>query len=191
DRGPQNGSRRLPGQAGGAVFASQESREAFFAMSHRYLESLNSPSGASLRALLFDGVTGLPTLPLMMETLRDLAIEHHKLGVIFIDTGRLDPIEEDYGWEMVDDLLRRVRNFLDTILYSFAPLQLLSVQRIPGDNFVLILSGEAGHPITFQQVSHVSTRLEEQLNNYLAHYLNSTVLPFARLFSGFSILQFS
>lgn len=161
-------------------------------MSHRYLETLTSESGASLRALLFDGVTGLPTLPLMMETLRELAVEHHKLGVIFIDTGRLDPIEEDYGWEMVDDLLRRVRTFLDTILYSFAPLKLLSVQRIPGDNFVLILSAPDGeHPITYQQVAHVSTKLEEQLNGYLTHYLNSSVLPFARLFSGFSILQFS
>jgi EAL domain-containing protein (putative c-di-GMP-specific phosphodiesterase class I) len=162
-------------------------------MSYRsYLNALTSESGASLRALLFDGVTGLGTLPLMLESLHELAAEQHKLGVIFIDTGRLDPLEEEYGWEMVDELLQRIRGFLDGLLYSFPPLKMYAMHRVPGDNFCLIVfSSDPQHPVTFQQIAHVSTQLEEQLNRYILAHFSSSVIPFARLFTGFSILEYN
>ncbi|HET6267050.1 MAG TPA: bifunctional diguanylate cyclase/phosphodiesterase [Acidobacteriota bacterium] len=157
-----------------------------------YLDSIMSDSGAPLRSLFFDGVTGLPTLPLVLDSLRSAASQQTKLGIIFIDTGRLDPLEEEYGWEIVDQLLNRVRMFLDSRISAFPPLKLFSIHRVTGDNFLLILSSdEPSQPLTFEQVSRVSSQLEEMLNQHLAEHLSASIAPYARMFNGYSVLEYN
>src|SRR6187431_2518543 len=107
-------------------------------MNSRFLDSILAQGPFSpLRSILFDGVTGLPTLPLVLEQLRDIASEQHRLGIIYIDAGRLQPMEEEFGWEFVDELFRNVREYLDSILFQFPPMQILPVHRTIGDNFLL------------------------------------------------------
>src|SRR5262249_35659960 len=139
-----------------------------------------------------DGVTGRPTLPLVLDSVRSAASQHTKLGIIFIDTGRLDPLEEEYGWEIVDQLLNRVRMFLDSRISAFPPLKLFSIHRVAGDNFLLILSSdEPSQPLTFEQVSRVSSQLEEMLNQHLAEHLSASIAPYARMFNGYSVLEYN
>ena len=76
-----------------------------------FLDSIMTEGGAPLRSLFFDGVTGLPTLPLVLQSLRETASEQKQLGIIFIDTGRLGPLEEEYGWEVIDQLLSELKLF--------------------------------------------------------------------------------
>src|SRR5207247_275747 len=115
-----------------------------------------------------------------------------QLGIIFIDTGRLGPLEEEYGWEVIDQLLNRIRVFLDSLISSFQPFRLFSIHRVAGEHFLLVLSSsDPDHTVTYSQLSQVSNQLEEQLNRYLASHVAAAMAPYARMFNGCSILQYN
>lgn len=159
-----------------------------------YLDNLlaDSAESSQLRSILFDGVTGLPTLPLVLESLRDVASEQHTLGILVVNTSGLESVEEEHGWEEVDKFLRHVRSFLDTITSRFSPLKVFSIHRTVGDAFLLILSStDVAKPVSVSQLSQISTQLEELLYDYLSRRLTGSMLPFARMYSGYSILQYS
>lgn len=161
--------------------------------SSRFLESILSEGPFSpLRAILFDGVTGLSTLPMVIEALKDTAAEQHRLGIIYIDTARLQPIEEEQGWEFVDELYRNVREFLDTVLLQFEPYRIFPLHRTIGDNFLLVVtSNDPQKPITEAKLAVLAAKLEENLNHHLAHRLGPSLLPFSRMFHGYSLLEFN
>ncbi|MFL5583092.1 MAG: EAL domain-containing protein, partial [Gemmatimonadaceae bacterium] len=84
-----------------------------------------TPSGAALadrverveyEQMLFDNLTGLPTLPVMIERTRGLIKERGELIVLYFNFVRYSKIEEIYGWEKLDAVLETtaaaVREFL-------------------------------------------------------------------------------
>jgi EAL domain-containing protein (putative c-di-GMP-specific phosphodiesterase class I)/GGDEF domain-containing protein len=83
------------------------------------------PSGAALadrvgrveyESMLYDFLTGLPTLPVMIERTRGLIKERGELIVLYLNFVRYSKIEEIYGWEKLDAVLETtasaVREFL-------------------------------------------------------------------------------
>jgi EAL domain-containing protein (putative c-di-GMP-specific phosphodiesterase class I)/GGDEF domain-containing protein len=67
--------------------------------------------------MLHDAMTGLPTLPVMIERSRNLFKERGELVVLYLNFVRYSKIEEIYGWEKLDAVLETtsaaVREFLD------------------------------------------------------------------------------
>ncbi len=67
--------------------------------------------------MLHDAMTGLPTLPVMIERSRGLFKERGELVVLYLNFVRYSKIEEIYGWEKLDAVLETtsaaVREFLD------------------------------------------------------------------------------
>jgi EAL domain-containing protein (putative c-di-GMP-specific phosphodiesterase class I)/GGDEF domain-containing protein len=67
--------------------------------------------------MLYDYLTGLPTLPVMIERSRQLIKERGELIVLYFNFVRYSKIEEIYGWEKLDAVLettaQAVREFLD------------------------------------------------------------------------------
>ena len=73
-----------------------------------------SPTGSALadrvdrveyEQLLYDFLTGLPTLPVMIEQSRNIIKERGELVVLYFNFVRYSKIEEIYGWEKLDALL--------------------------------------------------------------------------------------
>jgi EAL domain-containing protein (putative c-di-GMP-specific phosphodiesterase class I) len=66
--------------------------------------------------MLYDYLTGLPTLPVMIERSRALIKERGELIVLYFNFVRYSKIEEIYGWEKLDAVLETtalaVREFL-------------------------------------------------------------------------------
>src|SRR3990172_4982372 len=159
-----------------------------------FLDFVLSESGASspLRSILFDGVTGVPTLALILESIREVAAEQKKVGLICIDTTRLEKLEEERGWEIVDKVLQGIRVFLDSNASRFAPLKFFSIHRLPGDNFLVVLySGDPEKTLAETHLAQVSALLEERLNEYLMSRLAPEISPFARIFNGYSLLEYN
>ena len=90
-----------------------------------------TPSGAVLaerverveyEQMLYDYLTGLPTLPVMIERSRALIKERGELVVLYFNFVRYSKLEEIYGWEKLDAVLETtavaVREFLDTSTLS-------------------------------------------------------------------------
>ncbi len=67
--------------------------------------------------MLYDALTGLPTLPVMIERMRGAIKERGELVVLYVNFVRYTKIEEIYGWEKLDEVLETtaaaVRAFLD------------------------------------------------------------------------------
>ena len=55
--------------------------------------------------MLHDSLTGLPTLPVMIERSRQLFKERGELVVLYLNFVRYSKIEEIYGWEKLDAVL--------------------------------------------------------------------------------------
>ena len=72
---------------------------------------------AEYEQLLNDSMTGLPTLPVVIERSRQLFKERGELVVLYLNFVRYSKIEEIYGWEKLDAVLETtasaVRDFLD------------------------------------------------------------------------------
>jgi EAL domain-containing protein (putative c-di-GMP-specific phosphodiesterase class I)/GGDEF domain-containing protein len=86
-----------------------------------------APAGASLanrvrrdsyEDMLFDALTGLPTIPVMIERTRADFKASSELIVLYLHFVRYSKIEEIYGWEKLDDVLETtataVREYLDS-----------------------------------------------------------------------------
>ena len=76
--------------------------------------------------MLHDSLTGLPTLPVMIERSRSLFKERGELVVLYLNFVRYSKIEEIYGWEKLDAVLETtaaaVREFLDDTAMSTSRL---------------------------------------------------------------------
>jgi EAL domain-containing protein (putative c-di-GMP-specific phosphodiesterase class I)/GGDEF domain-containing protein len=76
--------------------------------------------------MLHDSLTGLPTLPVMIERSRALFKERGELVVLYLNFVRYSKIEEIYGWEILDAVLETtaaaVREFLDDTAMSTSRL---------------------------------------------------------------------
>jgi EAL domain-containing protein (putative c-di-GMP-specific phosphodiesterase class I) len=72
--------------------------------------------------MLHDSLTGLPTLPVMIERCRGPFKERGELVVLYLNFVRYSKIEEIYGWEKLDAVLETtaaaVREFLDDTAFS-------------------------------------------------------------------------
>src|SRR5262245_63795961 len=76
--------------------------------------------------MLHDALTGLPTLPVMIERSRALFKERGELVVLYLNFVRYTKIEEIYGWEKLDAVLETtaaaVREFLEDTALSTSRL---------------------------------------------------------------------
>jgi len=55
--------------------------------------------------MLYDTLTGMPTLPVMLERTRGLIKDRGEVIVFYLDFVRYSKIEEIYGWEKLDQVL--------------------------------------------------------------------------------------
>ena len=122
--------------------------------------------------MLHDSLTGLPTLPVMIERSRNLFKERGELVVLYLSFVRYSKIEEIYGWEKLDAVLETtaaaVREFLDETSMSSSRVM---VSFTNDDDFIFFHVPAAGVPAATENEitelvsrlqSHVGSRIEAQ-----------------------------
>jgi len=130
------------------------------------------PSGAALtdrverveyESMLYDFLTGLPTLPVMIERSRAMIKERGELVVLYLNFVRYSKIEEIYGWEKLDAVLETtataVREFLSESTLSTSRVM---VSARNDDDFVFFhvpASGVAA--ATDAEITELVGRLEQ------------------------------
>ncbi|HVE71426.1 MAG TPA: EAL domain-containing protein [Thermoanaerobaculia bacterium] len=62
----------------------------------------------ALEAMLLDRATALPTLPIVLDRVKEILIDHGEIGIVFIDIEQFESIEAEYGWAFFDELLCNV-----------------------------------------------------------------------------------
>src|SRR5262252_6122638 len=95
--------------------------------------------------LLFDVVTELPTVPVIVDALRDRLLDNRDMGVLYIDVEQYSHIEETYGWEVFDSLLRHTARTLRRMFGTiFAAEDFVAVNRAGGSDFYVFASLDGG-----------------------------------------------
>ncbi|MGH7665196.1 MAG: EAL domain-containing protein [Gemmatimonadaceae bacterium] len=106
---------RMPSDAG-EVGARIRSAVARVMPAHQ--ASADAADRVEYEQMLYDFLTGLPTLPVMIERSRALIKDRGELVVMYFNFVRYSKIEEIYGWEKLDAVLETtatvIREFLDS-----------------------------------------------------------------------------
>jgi EAL domain-containing protein (putative c-di-GMP-specific phosphodiesterase class I)/GGDEF domain-containing protein len=120
--------------------------------------------------MLYDYLTGLPTLPVMIERSRQLIKERGELIVLYFNFVRYSKIEEIYGWEKLDAVLettaQAVREFLDAsplrssrVMVSFTNDDDFVFFHVPAPGVAAVTDGEITELVPKLQ-EHVGGRIE-------------------------------
>ncbi|MCK4728301.1 MAG: EAL domain-containing protein [Desulfobacterales bacterium] len=94
-----------------------------------------------LEELLYDRVTGLPTIPLLFREIESMLEGHNQVGLLCIDVVKYSKIEEIYGYKTFDKVMKMVADILESLLGgSLREADLVSQLMISGNTFAILLS---------------------------------------------------
>lgn len=89
--------------------------------------------------LLYDKLTGFPTLPVMIKRARDLLGMRNELTILYIHYVWYSKIEEIYGWQKLDDVLESTAAAVREFYAREHPSadNLMMVSHVADDDFIL------------------------------------------------------
>ncbi len=117
------------------------------------------------RELLYDKMTGFPTLPITIQHARDLIDSRGELTILYIHFVWYSRVEEIYGWQKLDDVLETtaaaVRDFYSREHPSTENLMLVSYAA--DDDFILFTHLPTIPDVAERQLRALATQLEAHL----------------------------
>jgi EAL domain-containing protein (putative c-di-GMP-specific phosphodiesterase class I)/GGDEF domain-containing protein len=115
--------------------------------------------------LLYDKLTGFPTLPVMIESARDLLERRGELTVLYIHFVWYEKIEEIYGWQKLDDVLETTAQAVRRFYANEASpgKNIVMVSHIADDDFILFTEVPTSPYAAEQRLRMISERLESFL----------------------------
>jgi EAL domain-containing protein (putative c-di-GMP-specific phosphodiesterase class I)/GGDEF domain-containing protein len=136
--------------------------------------------------MLYDYLTGLPTLPVMIERSRALIKERGELIVLYFNFVRYSKIEEIYGWEKLDAVLETtahaVREFLEA---SALRSSRVMVSFTNDDDFVFFHVPAPGvAAITDAEITELVGRLQEHVGRRTAAPHGEEIASLFEIYAG-------
>lgn len=90
------------------------------------------------RSQLFDHGTGLPTLPAIFDDVRRAVEERGALLLVYVDLSRENHIEEIWGWQVYDAMIREFTEALKKVKQALLPPDTaMALLNVRGDEFVV------------------------------------------------------
>ncbi|HKB69957.1 MAG TPA: EAL domain-containing protein [Thermoanaerobaculia bacterium] len=95
--------------------------------------------------LLYDAVTQLPSMPVVLDALRDRLLDRRRMGVLTVDVEKYSHVEDSYGWEVFDELVLEAASTLKRLVGTlFASEDIVAISRPAGAEFHVFTAIEAG-----------------------------------------------
>ena len=134
-------------------------------------------SQPELKRMLFDPVTGLPTTPLLFPRIKALLEDRGEVSLLCVNVARYSRIEEIYGWQTFDTVMREVAVALEEITGEVVrDSDLLGELMISGNAFVIVLSPPRTETCIDPAARvAVARRVEASLREKLAERMDSAV----------------
>ncbi|HEX6642689.1 MAG TPA: EAL domain-containing protein [Thermoanaerobaculia bacterium] len=89
----------------------------------------------ALEALLLDRATSLPSLPIVLDRVKEMLIEQGELGIVFVDIEQFEAIEAEYGWAFFDELLYHVGQIISAEARDKFQNATVTCHRVGGSSF--------------------------------------------------------
>ena len=139
--------------------------------------------------LLFDAVTELPTVPVIVDALRDRLLDNRDMGVLYIDVEQYSHIEETYGWEVFDSLLRHTARTLRRMFGTiFSTEDFVAVNRAGGSDFYVFATLEAGEDAA-ARLQRKARQVEDSLRGSLDEAFGARIHKRIGVFVGHALLR--
>jgi EAL domain-containing protein (putative c-di-GMP-specific phosphodiesterase class I)/DNA-binding response OmpR family regulator len=141
------------------------------------------------KSLLFDPVTELPTVPVIIDALRDRLLDSRDLAVLYVDVEQYSHIEDTYGWEVFDGLLRHTAKALRRMVGTvFATEDFVAVNRTGGSDFYVLTSLEGGDEAA-ARLQRKARQVEESLRGTLDEAFSTRIHKRIGVFVGHAIIR--
>lgn len=145
------------------------------------------------RSRLYDTLTGLPTLPALVEDLRRTLEACGSAHVVYLDLGRSGWQETQLGWEAYDDAVREFARVLSRLgdEGTVGQHDHVCVDTVRSDRFIVVLGGTAGESLA-QALRRADDRrkaLVTRLREALAKAAPASLLHAVRLTEGHAHCQ--
>ena len=115
--------------------------------------------------LLYDRLTGFPTLPVMIEQARELLDKRGELTVLYIHFVWYEKVEEIYGWQKLDDVLEATANAIRSFYARehASSENIMMVSHVADDDFILFTQV----PQALEAAERKLQALAQQLETFL------------------------
>lgn len=158
----------------------------------RVLEHLlQTAEATAVEELFFDPVTSLPTLQLLLPHLREALAGGKGVGILVVNIAQFSKLEDIYGWESFDEIVRGVASCLKSIKDDFLRKDdALAELTVNGNVFILILSPpRKKRSVSFRDLSRLKERISKKLDSYLHQTLEPELLHRFGYFIGGSVMR--
>jgi EAL domain-containing protein (putative c-di-GMP-specific phosphodiesterase class I)/GGDEF domain-containing protein len=136
--------------------------------------------------LLYDKLTGFPTLPVMIERARDLLERRGELTVLYIHFVWYEKIEEIYGWQKLDDVLETTAHAVrDFYSRETSPGEnIMMVSHVADDDFILFTEVPSSPYAAEQRLRLISERLESFLRGNIEDVHGDDIASLCGIYVG-------
>ena len=117
----------------------------------------------SFESMLLDRVTGLRTVPMVIDRVKERLIEQGEIGIVFIDIEQFESIEVEYGWAFFDEFLRCAGEVIASEVKGRFRNPILSLSRVGGSSFYVFFETR-GQDLTQENASEtMSNEMRQHL----------------------------
>jgi len=102
-----------------------------------------TPSRAA-ESMLFDRASGLATVPVALDRLKEILIEQGELGIIFVDIEQFEAIEAEYGWAFFDEFVRRSAEVVQSEAKERLKNAIVTANVVGGSSFFVFFETRGG-----------------------------------------------
>jgi len=134
----------------------------------RIPRTLRGGEASPLRRLLYDRVTELPTLPLFLGGIRKALKKRSILGLLTVSIVQNDRIEQIFGWEAFDALIRDLARFLAVIKpVVLREEDVISELMVSGNAFVILLAPPRDrYAVSYADMEKIRRRIAGRLRKF-------------------------
>jgi len=143
-------------------------------LERQLLQHVLRTSGAEdADALLLDPVTNLPGLSALAREVAQVLENRNRVGILVVSIAQFSPLEDVYGWEVFDEIVRGIaRRLGDIKAESLRSDDALAELSLNGNVFILMLSPpRERRPLRASDLTRIKTRVSQKLDAYLGEVL--------------------
>ncbi len=152
---------------------------------------LRASGATSIDQLLFDPVTSLPGLQLLAPQIEQALATRHAVGLLAVSIAQFSKLEEVYGWEKFDEMVRGFADCLKAIkVESLRKEDALAELTLNGNVFILMLSPPRKRKsLSHRDLALVKNRVVKKLDAYVAKALAPELLYRFSYFIGSAVMK--
>ncbi|HZM71639.1 MAG TPA: EAL domain-containing protein [Candidatus Cryosericum sp.] len=160
----------------------------------KFLEELQARgefhNGHAVTDLLYDRVTDLPTVPLLLGRIRNLLREARELGLLSISILQHEKVEQALGRHGYESLVRDIASYLMQVKQEALRREdQLAEVMISGNAFVVLLAPPRGSgQVSYPDIEKVRRRVADRLGRFVRDRLPPSVQERFGVYIGCAVL---